>query len=184
MVLNDREINDLCEESMLWPPLIRPFDEKRLQPASYDLTLGNHFKVKKTNNDAYIDLAKVKDVEWQETSVEEWVMLAPHTLVLATTQECVDLPSGIQGQVFGKSSLARLGLFIHTCAGFIDPGFSGEITLELYNVANIPMKLYVGMPIAQISFAQLVAPAHNPYGKDRNHYQYQVGATESRYELE
>jgi dCTP deaminase len=110
-------------------------------------------------------------------------ILHPGEFVLAVTLERVEIPDDLVGRLDGKSSLGRLGLIVHSTAGFVDPGFRGRLTLELTNVANLPITLYLGMPVSQISFSQLSTPADRPYGSSGSKYQEQSGPEPSRYYL-
>jgi len=169
---------------------IEPFNKDQVQPASYDVRLGNSFKILDKNRGMTIDPIKWADplgrptVVYRDIGVSESgiLILHPGDLLLATTEEVISLPRNIQGSVEGKSSLARLGLSVHSTGRFIDPGFSGQITLEISTISN-PIILRPGMFIAQINFLHLTAPCHRPYGdKSRDSkYQNQQGATESKY---
>jgi dCTP deaminase len=110
-------------------------------------------------------------------------ILHPGEFVLAVTLERVELPADLVGRLDGKSSLGRLGLIVHSTAGFVDPGFKGRLTLELTNISNLPVTLYYGMPVSQISFVQLTTPADKPYGAEGSKYQGQTGPEASRYYL-
>jgi dCTP deaminase len=110
-------------------------------------------------------------------------VIHPGEFALGRTQEYVEIPDDIVSRIEGKSSLGRLGLIVHATAGFVDPGFKGTLTLEITNLTRVPIKLYTGLPIAQLSFMTLDAPAEQPYGSPElgSHYQGQTAATESRY---
>lgn len=157
MILSDRTIRDFCIRRLGLSSLIEPFNKEQLQPASYDLLLG----------------------EIQDSVNDEKVIL-PKEFLLASTIEKVNVPNTLVGRLEGKSSWARKGLIIHA-AGFIDPGFSGTLTLEVANLSNQPILLRKGFRICQISFHELDKPAERPYGhKDLNsHYQNQNGITAS-----
>lgn len=161
---------------------IDPYVKANVQPASVDLRLANTFRVQTNDySQGYIDPLKQ-----QATSLVPFtnLYLAPGEVILASTVESVRLPSAIAARVEGKSSLGRLGLMIHATAGFIDPGFSGQVTLELSNAAKLPIRLRPNMKICQISFMFLDKPAENPYGSAglNSKYQGQSGPTESRYD--
>lgn len=161
---------------------IEPFDESRLQPASIDLTLANEWLTYPEGSEA-IDMGYVKDIQIEKT-VAETYLLRPHELVLCSTVEYVEIPHDLQGSIHGKSSLGRLGLLVHITAGFIDPGFKGKITLEMYNLNNRSIFLRAGNPICQLSLTELSCPAKKPYGHPDlgSHYQNQREVTGSRYD--
>lgn len=158
-----------------------------MQPASVDLRLGREFRVFRNYRLPYIDvkqeMPQLTDLEVIDE--ETPFILHPGEFVLAVTLERVAIPDDLVGRLDGKSSLGRLGLIVHSTAGFVDPGFQGRLTLELTNVANLPVTLYYGMPVSQISFSRLSTPADNPYGKSggRSKYQGQDGPEPSRYFL-
>lgn len=184
MVLSDRDIRAAIEQGRI---AIDPFDPKLLQPASVDITLDRTFRVFRSTRHAYIDLAKgVDDITDLVTVDRDPFILHPGEFVLGSTFERVRLASDIVSRVEGKSSLGRLGLLIHSTAGFIDPGWDGHITLELSNVNTIPITLYARMRIGQLSFFPLSSPAERPYGSEGlgSSYQGQAGPTPSRYRLE
>lgn len=185
MVLSDRDIRLAIEEGRI---LIDPFDPRRLQPASVDITLDRRFRVFRSTRHAYIDLAKVPDDITELVTVEDGdrFILHPGEFALGSTLERLRLGADVVCRVEGKSSLGRLGLLIHSTAGFVDPGWDGHITLELSNVNTIPITLYPGMRIGQLSFFRLTSPAERPYGSAGlgSSYQGQAGPTPSRYRLE
>ena len=166
---------------------IEPWDEAMVQPASVDLRLGSSFRVFHNHRIAAIDLADPPQNLTEEVKVEDGnpFVIHPGEFVLGRTLEWVELPDDIVARIEGKSSLGRLGLLIHSTAGFVDPGFDGHITLELSNVANLPITIYPGMKIGQISFIRMTSPADRPYGsaETRSKYQGQRGPTPSRYYL-
>jgi len=183
VVLSDRSIREEIEAGRL---VIDPFEEQALQPASVDLRLGREFRVFRNYRLPYIDV-KV-DVpqltELETVDDDNPFILHPGEFVLAVTLERVELPADLVGRLDGKSSLGRLGLIVHSTAGFVDPGFKGRLTLELTNVANLPITLYYAMPVSQISFSRLTTPAERPYGKAAgSKYQDQTGPEPSRYYL-
>lgn len=161
-----------------------PFDETLLQPSSVDLRLDRHFRT--FNNHAYthIDPALQQDdlTRPVEPPRDEAFVLHPGEFVLGSTYEVISLPDDVAGRLEGKSSLGRLGLLTHSTAGFIDPGFSGHVTLELSNVANLPIRLWPGMKVGQLCLFRLSAPAEHPYGSPfyGSRYQDQRGPTPSR----
>lgn len=184
MVLSDRTIRKELEAGNLE---IDPLGPNAIQPASVDLRLGHQFRVFRNSRIPYIDVKKdYPDLtELVEISGDEPFILHPGEFALAVTYERVRLPDFIVGRLEGKSSLGRLGLLIHSTAGYVDPGWNGALTLELSNVANLPITLYHGMKVSQISFLQLTEPAEQPYGSKAagSKYQGQEGPTPSRYYL-
>ena len=181
MVLSDRTIKD---EIALGRIIINPFDFGDIQPASVDLHLGDSFRVFRNARTPYIDpCAGQQDLTELVTATKtEPFILHPGEFALGTTLECLTLPSDILGRLEGKSTLGRIGLLIHSTAGFVDPGWTGYLTLELSNVANLPILLTPGMKIGQISFERMSTPVDKPYGHPDlgSHYQGQVGPTPSR----
>jgi dCTP deaminase len=167
--------------------VIDPWEERFLQPASVDLRLGREFRVFRNFRLAHIDvkteMANLTELEAIDDAVP--FILHPGEFVLAVTLERVEVPDNLVGRLDGKSSLGRLGLIVHSTAGFVDPGFKGRLTLELTNVANLPITLYYAMPVSQISFSQLTTPAAKPYGDGAtgSKYQGQTGPEPSRYYL-
>jgi dCTP deaminase len=182
MVLSDRTIRRLLEEGRI---AIEPYGEDLLQPSSVDVRVDRLFRVFHNARYPYIDVKRPMDdlTELVEVSEEEPFILHPGEFVLGSTLERVTLPDDLVARLEGKSSLGRLGLLIHSTAGFIDPGWDGHVTLELSNVANLPITIYYGMKIGQLSFVQLSEPAERPYGSEAigSKYQGQAGPTPSRY---
>ena len=182
MILSDRSIR---EELAAGRILIEPFDETCLQPASVDLRCDRYFRVFRNHTSQVIDVKlDQRDLtELVEIGEGEAFILHPGEFVLGSTSERVALPDDLTARVEGKSSLGRLGLLIHSTAGFVDPGFDGRITLELSNVANLPITIYPGMKIGQISFLRMTTAAEHPYGSATtgSKYQGQLGPTPSRY---
>jgi dCTP deaminase len=182
-VLSDGTILRLVEEGRL---RIDPWDPALVQPASVDLRLGDSFRVFHNHKAEAIDLRDPPTNLTEEVKVGdgEAFVIHPGEFCLGRTAEWVELPNDIVARIEGKSSLGRLGLIVHATAGFCDPGWRGTLTLELNNLTRIPIKLYPGILIAQLSFMTLDAPALRPYGHEDlgSHYQGQVDATESRYE--
>jgi dCTP deaminase len=182
-VLSDGAIIEQVEAGRI---VIEPWDEANVQPASVDVRLGNSFRVFHNHKATTIDLRDPPRDLTEEVTREddEPFVIHPGEFCLATTLEWVELGDDIVSRVEGKSSLGRLGLIVHATAGFVDPGWKGALTLELNNLTRIPIKLWPGMFIAQLSFMQLDRPALRPYGSPElgSHYQGQAGATESRYE--
>ena len=181
MVLSDRDIRAHVAAGRIG---IDPFDPRCVQPASVDIRLDHRFRVFRSSRHAYIDLAKPLDdiTELVEVKKDERFILHPGEFVLGSTLEVVTLPDDLAGRLEGKSSLGRLGLLTHSTAGFIDPGFSGHITLELSNVANLPITLWPGMKIGQLCLFRLSSAAEHPYGSAKygSRYQGQRGPTPSR----
>jgi dCTP deaminase len=182
MVLSDRTIRREIEAGRI---LIEPLGEGAIQPASVDLRLGHLFRVFRNSQIPFIDVKKdYPDLtELVEIDDERPFILHPGEFALAVTLERVRLPDDIVGRLEGKSSLGRLGLIIHSTAGYVDPGWDGALTLELSNIANLPITLYHGMKVSQISFLRLTEPAEHPYGTKEagSKYQGQEGPTPSRY---
>lgn len=184
MLLSDRDIRWYASSGILG---IEPFDAEMIQPSSIDVRLGRRFEVMKSPDAPaqYIDPAKdQRDELFKSTEIHRdgALGLAPGAFALATTYEIFRLPNTLAGRLEGKSSLGRLGLAIHTTAGFIDPGFEGQITLELVNLAPRPVMLQEGMKIGQLCLMHMSSPAQYPYGHPRNksRYQGQRGPTASR----
>jgi dCTP deaminase len=181
-VLSDGTIRRLVEEGRI---TIDPWDAGMVQPASVDLRLGRSFRVFHNHKLPAIDLAEPPQgvTELVEIDADQSFVIHPGEFVLGTTEEWVELPDDIVARIEGKSSLGRLGLIVHATAGFVDPGFKGTLTLEITNLTRVPIKLYAGIAIAQLSFMALDQPAERPYGSPElgSHYQGQVAATESRY---
>ena len=182
MILSDRTIR---EELATGRIVIDPLDETCIQPSSVDLRLDRLFRVFLNHTAPVIDVKKdLSDLtELIEIDAGDAFILHPGEFVLGSTAETVTLPDDLVARIEGKSSLGRLGLLIHRTAGFIDAGFSGHITLELSNVASLPITLYPGMKIGQVSFLRMTTPADVPYGSSKvgSKYQGQRGPTPSRY---
>ena len=182
MILSDRSIREALAARRI---VIDPLDESCLQPSSIDVKVSNLFRVFRNHSAAVIDVKKdLADLtELVEISGDEAFMLHPGEFVLGSTLERVTIADDLVARVEGKSSLGRLGLLIHSTAGFIDAGFDGHITLELSNVANLPITIYPGMKIGQVSFMTMTTAADKPYGSGArgSKYQGQRGPTPSRY---
>ena len=182
MLLSDRDIR---AEITAGRVAVEPFAESMVQPSSVDVRLDRFFRVFENHKYSVIDPSIEQSELTREVVVEpnEHFILHPGEFVLASTYEIITLPDDIAGRLEGKSSLGRLGLLTHSTAGFIDPGFSGHITLELSNVANLPVKLFPGMKIGQLCLIKLSSPAEHPYGSAvyASRYQGQRGPTASRY---
>jgi dCTP deaminase len=182
MILSDRDIRTAIEQERIG---IEPFDASEVQPSSVDLHVDRFFRTFHNARHPYIDVKRPMEglTELVEVAGEEAFILHPGEFVLGSTCEYVRLPDDLVARLEGKSSLGRLGLLIHSTAGYVDPGFEGHLTLELSNVANLPITIYPGMKIGQISFFTLSSPAESPYGSAGRHskYQGQRGPTPSRY---
>ncbi len=180
MLLSDR---DLKAEIAAGRVALDPFDPGMVQPSSIDVRLDRYFRVFENHRYPHIDPAEEQpELTRLVEADEEAFILHPGEFVLASTYEVVTLPDDIAGRLEGKSSLGRLGLLTHSTAGFIDPGFSGHVTLELSNVATLPIKLWAGMKIGQLCLFRLSSPAEHPYGSQvyGSRYQGQRGPTPSR----
>lgn len=174
MILSDRTIIKMLEEGTL---SITPLEREQVQPASVDIRLGNTFGIVEDTSNGIITLEK--EIKYKKMETDRYLLL-PGQFVLATTMEYVKLPDNLTAFVEGRSSLGRMGLFIQN-AGWVDPGFEGEITLELFNANRCAIELHAGRRVGQLVFAQMDEPALNPYnGK----YQGQKGATGSRVYLD
>lgn len=183
LILSDGTIRRLLAEERI---ALDPLDERLIQPASVDVRLGNSFLAFRRHTASDIDPWEVADDLMEPADVPEGkpFILHPGEFVLGTTLERLTLPDDIVARIEGKSSLGRLGLLIHATAGFVDPGWTrGQITLELSNVAPLPIRLWPGMKIAQLSFIQMDAAAERPYGHPDlgSKYQGQSGPVASRY---
>lgn len=181
MLLSDRDIRSEIDSGRV---ALEPYDPGMIQPSSVDVRLDRFFRVFENHKYSVIDPSVEQPdlTRAVETEGDEPFILHPGEFVLASTYEVITLPDDIAGRLEGKSSLGRLGLLTHSTAGFIDPGFSGHITLELSNVANLPVKLYPGMKIGQLCLIKLSSPAEHPYGSAKygSRYQGQRGPTPSK----
>jgi dCTP deaminase len=182
-VLSDGTIRRLVDEGRI---VINPWEPSLVQPASVDLRLGDSFRVFHNHRASAIDLRDGPPAGLTEevtVSERDGFVMHPGEFCLGRTVEWVELPDDVVARIEGKSSLGRLGLIVHATAGFIDPGWKGTLTLELNNLTRVPIKLYPGLLIAQLSFMGLDRPAERAYGSAElgSHYQGQVAATESRY---
>jgi dCTP deaminase len=182
VILSDRSLREAIAAGRL---VVEPLDDDAIQPSSIDVRLDNRFRVFYTARHPYIDVkAPMEDLtELVEVKPDDAFILHPGEFVLGSTLEQVGIPPDLAARLEGKSSLGRLGLMTHSTAGFLDPGFSGHVTLELSNVANLPITLYPGMRIGQIAVFQLTTAAERPYGSRGvgSKYQGQRGPTPSRY---
>ena len=188
VILSDRSIREQLDAGRI---VVDPLDTDLIQPSSIDVRISHLFRVFRNHTAGVIDVkvdqrALTELIEMpvgDDGNGDEPFMLHPGEFVLGSTLERVALPNDLVGRVEGKSSLGRLGLLIHSTAGFIDAGFDGHITLELANVASLPITLYPGMKIGQVSFMQMTSAADHPYGQGASgsKYQGQRGPTPSRY---
>jgi dCTP deaminase len=184
VILSDRTLREQLAAGRI---VIDPLDESLIQPSSIDVRISNLFRVFRNHTrgviDVKLDMVDLTELIEIPAGSEEPFILHPGEFVLGSTLERIGVPDDLVGRVEGKSSLGRLGLLIHSTAGFIDAGFDGHITLELANVASLPITLYPGMKIGQVSFMQMTTPAERPYGSGAtgSKYQGQRGPTPSRY---
>jgi dCTP deaminase len=180
-VLSDRTIKEEISAGRI---IIDPLDESAIQPASIDLRLDSAFRIFRVTTRPYVDVREPVDdlTELVTIEHEEPFVLQPGAFCLATTLESISLPDDIVARVDGRSSLGRLGLLVHATAGYVDPGWTGKLTLELSNQSQMPIALYFGMRIAQISFLRLSSAVDRPYGTPGlgSKYQGQTGPTPSR----
>ena len=181
MLLSDRDILAEVTEGRI---ALEPWDPAMLQPSSIDVRLDRFFRVFENHRYPHIDPAEEQPelTRLIEVGDEDAFVLHPGEFVLGSTWEQVSLPATVAARLEGKSSLGRLGLLTHSTAGFIDPGFSGHVTLELSNMATLPVKLWPGMKIGQLCFFRLSSQAQHPYGSKEygSRYQGQRGPTPSR----
>ena len=165
MILSDRDIDQIIKSGKAF--LVNPYSEEMLQPNSYDMSLGSELK---TIDGKCIDLSQGS------------YKIKPQEFILGSTLEKVNIPHDLCGHVDGKSSIGRLGVFVHVSSGFVDSGFTGNITLEIFNCSDKEFELYHGMPICQMVFETLTSPVAVPYGRRNNHYQHSEGTVTSKYE--
>ncbi|MGK4581997.1 dCTP deaminase [Kitasatospora sp. HPMI-4] len=181
MLLSDKDIRTEIDKGRV---VIDPFDPAMIQPSSIDVRLDRFFRVFENHRYPHIDPSEEQPdlTRLVEPEGDDAFILHPGEFVLASTYEVITLPDDVASRLEGKSSLGRLGLLTHSTAGFIDPGFSGHVTLELSNVATLPIKLYPGMKIGQLCLFRLSSPSEHPYGSERygSRYQGQRGPTPSR----
>ena len=184
MVLSDRSIREALAAGRI---TIDPFDDELVQPSSVDVRCDHRFRVFHPGRYPYIDVKQAMPdlTELVEIGDGRAFILHPGEFVLGATLERISLPDDLVARLDGKSSLGRLGLLTHATAGFVDAGWDGHLTLELSNVATLPIAIYPGMKIGQISFFRMTSPADHPYGSDAtgSKYQGQRGPTPSRYYL-
>ncbi len=181
MLLSDRDLRALFDSGRA---RLEPYDPGMVQPSSVDVRLDRYFRVFENHRYPHIDPAVDQPdlTRLIEPEGDEPFILHPGEFALASTYEVISLPDDVAARVEGKSSIGRLGLLTHATAGFIDPGFSGHVTLELSNVATLPIKLWPGMKIGQLCLFQLSSPSEFPYGSEKygSRYQGQRGPTPSK----
>jgi len=184
VVLSDKSIREELERGGI---VIEPLGEGALQPSSVDVRVDRYFRVFRNDTTPFIDPKQAQEdlTELVEVSDDGAFILHPGEFVLGSTLERVALGPDLVARLEGKSSLGRLGLLIHSTAGFVDAGWDGHLTLELSNVANLPIAIYPGMKIGQVSFLRMSTEAEQPYGAEaaKSKYQGQRGPTPSRYYL-
>jgi dCTP deaminase len=182
MVLSDRSIREALDAGTI---SIEPLGEGCIQPSSVDLHVDKYFRLFRNHTSRVIDVREDQEdlTELVDIGDTDPLILHPGEFLLGSTLEKITLPNDLVARLEGKSSLGRLGLLIHSTAGFVDAGWDGHLTLELSNVANLPITIYAGMKIGQISFLQMTTAADKPYGSDglKSKYQGQWGPTPSRY---
>jgi dCTP deaminase len=181
MLLSDRDIRAEVSSGRVG---VEPFDPSMIQPSSIDVRIDRYFRVFENHRYPHIDPAVEQPdlTRLVQPADQDPFVLHPGEFVLASTYEVITLPDDVAGRLEGKSSLGRLGLLTHSTAGFIDPGFSGHVTLELSNVATLPIMIWPGMKIGQLCLFRLSSPAEHPYGSGEygSRYQGQRGPTASR----
>jgi dCTP deaminase len=181
VLLSDRDIKAEVDAGRV---VLDPWDPEMIQPSSVDVRLDRYFRLFDNHKYPYIDPSEDQPdlTRLVEVEPDEAFVLHPGEFVLGSIYETVTLPDDVAARVEGKSSLGRLGLLTHATAGFVDPGFSGHVTLELSNVATLPIKLWPGMKVGQLCFFRLSSSVENPYGSSKygSHYQGQRGPTASR----
>src|SRR5437588_12995251 len=182
MILSDRSIREELASGRI---VIEPLDQSCIQPSSVDLHIDRYFRVFLNHTMGFIDVKQDQEnlTELVEIGADDVFILHPGEFVLGSTAERVRLPDDLVARLEGKSSLGRRGLLIHSTAGFVDAGWDGHLTVELSNVPNLPITIYPGMKIGQISFLRMTTPADAPYGSKSagSKYQNQRGPTPSRY---
>lgn len=166
MVLSDKTLKKLLKSGEL---ILEPINDKSIQPASIDCRLGDHFLIPDENGMDYISMDH--EIQYREV-VSETITIPPHSFILGTTIEYLELPDNIVVFIEGRSSIGRMGLFIEN-AGWVDPGFKGKLTLELFNATSLPIKLQAGRRICQFVFARMDFPADEPYGSQKHGGKYQ-----------
>ncbi len=185
VILSDHTLRELIERGRI---RIEPLGEDAIQPSSIDLRLGDKIRVFRNNHISHIDVRVDTASLTEVIQLEEGqpFFLQPGEFALGVTHELIVVPDDLVARLDGKSSLGRLGLLIHATAGLVDPGWEGRLTLELMNLAGLPITLWRGMKIGQLSFIRLTTPVDSPYGMGRlaSKYQGDTDPTPSRYHLE
>lgn len=177
MILSDKDLKARIKDKGL---VITPFDKECVQPSTYDLHLGSEFRVFHNHRMKFIDLKEKTSITELVKVGKEGFVLHPGEFALAVTKEYFEVPNDLAAKLEGKSSLGRMGLVVHATAGYIDPGFKGQITFEMSNMNTVPIVLYPGMKVAQICFFMMSSEVERPYGTAGNKYQGQMGPTESQ----
>ena len=179
MILSDRDIIKAIKSQHL---VIDPFEDECVQPSSYDLHLAREVLVFDSHKTAVVDVKEKTEVTRLVQLDEEGFVLHPQEFILGSTEEFFKIPADLAAKLEGKSSLGRLGLVIHATAGYVDPGFEGQLTFEISNISRLPIKIYPRMKIAQICFFQMTSPARVPYGSRKlgSKYKGQRGPTPSK----
>ena len=179
MILADRDIKEAVKEGRI---VIKPYEEKCVQPSTYDLHLEDRLLVFDNYEAGEIDVKKRVDVSRMVKIKDEGFVLHPGEFILGSTLEYIELPRNLAGQLEGKSSLGRLGLIIHATAGYVDPGWKGQLTVEMSNISRLPIRIYGGMKAAQICFMKMTREVEIPYGDKRLGSKYfgQKGPTVSK----
>ncbi len=178
MVLSDDDIKKEVKKGHIG---IDPYDEKSVQPSSYDLHLDCKFLLFKNYKLGVYDVKEKNDInELVDVSSDGFFIIHPGEFILGSTLEKVSIPANLVSRIEGKSSIGRIGLIVHATAGYVDPGFSGNLTLEMTNLLNIPIKIYPGMKIAQLAFFEMKSTPSRLYGDSGNKYKGQEGPTQSR----
>ena len=178
MILSDKDLKTRIRKKSL---VIRPFERECVQPSTYDLHLGDEFRGFRNHKLRFIDLReKVSLTDLVKVDKRNGFVLHPGEFALACTREYFEIPNDLAAKLEGKSSLGRMGLVVHATAGYIDPGFKGQITFEMSNMNTVPIVLYPSMNVAQICFFMMSSMVERPYGMAGNKYQGQMGPTESQ----
>ena len=178
MILSDRDLKQRLGKDLV----VKPMKEDQIGPSSIDLSLGNSWRVFKQLTKTHIDPSKDKDTdEFTEILTADEFVIHPGEFVLGTTKEFIQVPNDLVGRLEGRSSWGRLGIVIHSTAGFVNPGFNGTLTLEMTNLGKMPVLLKSGMRICQIIFERLTSPAETPYNKRKSSkYSGQIGPGASK----
>ena len=166
VVLSDRDIKKYINENKL----VIENHSGEIDPCSIDLRLSNKFRFFKKSDITHVDVKNISQnlTEYKEIDKDEAIVIHPHELILGSTLESVKIPYDLVGSLDGKSSLGRIGIVVHSTANSVDPGFKGNITLEISNISSLPVKLWPGMKICRLSFIKLSSPSENPYDKRKD----------------